>query len=237
MKEKNFTRLLWFGIALAIALWLTFAPGVQASERKGKSDPGVSVATTNSNSNANTNSNMNSATSTNVLTAGSASNSTTNTIQGSRAYAVSGGDMDINDCLATYGVGFGLWQGTHINALCEAERMNAQGNFLGAAKMKCSLSKFKRVFGRGQKCIDAVIVTGIFLIPAEQADHNLEEDAEYHEQIAEQKQIISIQQRELETVNERLETLEQRPPPKTAVSTAPGLSEQQRKEIEQVFKR
>ncbi len=77
----------------------------------------------------------------------------------SKVYALSGGDMDIDDCLATYSVVFGLFQGTNINRLCEAERLNSQGKYLSAAEMKCSLFRFKRIYGKGQKCIDAVIYT------------------------------------------------------------------------------
>lgn len=76
-----------------------------------------------------------------------------------RAYAFSGGDMDIRDCIATHAVLFGLWQGTHINKPCVALRMDAVGKYEEAAKMRCSMHSFKRVFGRGQKCIDAVILS------------------------------------------------------------------------------
>lgn len=80
-------------------------------------------------------------------------------ISGSRSYGLSGGDMDIRDCLATHSVLFGLWQGTHINAMCEATNMDRDGNYQGAAEMRCSTRKYRRTYGKGQKCIDAIIRT------------------------------------------------------------------------------
>ncbi len=80
-------------------------------------------------------------------------------IDGDRAFGigVSGGDMDIDDCLATHSILFGLWQGTHINTMCEAARMDRDGNYLSAAEMRCSTYKYRKVYGKGQACIDAVI--------------------------------------------------------------------------------
>ena len=69
-----------------------------------------------------------------------------------RAYSVGGGDMDINDCLATHSVLFGLWQGTHINKLCEADRLNRDGQYQAAAEMKCSVRSIRRIYGKN--CIE-----------------------------------------------------------------------------------
>ena len=74
-----------------------------------------------------------------------------------KTFALAGGDMDIRDCLATHSILFGLWQGTHINPLCEAQRLNAVGKYQAAAELKCSLWKFKRVYGKD--CINAVILS------------------------------------------------------------------------------
>lgn len=72
---------------------------------------------------------------------------------------LSGGDMDINDCLATHVILFGIWQGTHTNPYCEALRHDAEGNYQAAAEMRCSTRKYKKVYGKGKACIDAVIRT------------------------------------------------------------------------------
>ena len=79
------------------------------------------------------------------------------TYSGGRAYGFSGGDMDINDCLATHSVLFGLWQGTHVNKLCEADRLNRDGKYRAAAEMKCSVRAVRKVYGRG-KCVEAVML-------------------------------------------------------------------------------
>ncbi len=107
-----------------------------------------------------------------------------------RAYSVGGSDMDIRDCIATHAVLFGLWQGTHINKPCIAARMDAAGKYEEAAKMRCSMHSFKKVYGRGQKCIDAVILTAppdppeppatLTLTPPEEyEDDDDEDDREY----------------------------------------------------------
>ena len=82
---------------------------------------------------------------------------TGSTYSGSRAYGLSGGDMDINDCLATHSVLFGLWQGTHVNKLCEADRLNRDGKYKAAAEMKCSVRAVRKVYGRG-RCVEAVML-------------------------------------------------------------------------------
>ena len=105
-----------------------------------------------------------------------------NTVVGgdsSRVVAVGGGDMDIDDCLATHSIIFGLWQGTHVNALCEAVGMDRDGKYQGAAEMRCSTHKYRKVYGKGQKCIDAVIRTAP---PAAVIIESNEEDDDEHQQ-------------------------------------------------------
>jgi hypothetical protein len=92
-----------------------------------------------------------------VVMGGAQSSSNTTTVKGSKAFALSGGDMDIADCLSTYNVLFGLWQSTKMNKLCEAERLNQQGRYLEAAQMKCSIWGYRRVYGGRKECIGAVM--------------------------------------------------------------------------------
>jgi len=75
-------------------------------------------------------------------------------VSGARGYGLSGGDMDINDCLATHSILFGLWQGTHVNKLCEADRLNRDGRYQAAAEMKCSVRSVRKVYGA--RCVEAV---------------------------------------------------------------------------------
>ena len=66
---------------------------------------------------------------------------------GSRAYGFSGADMVINDCLATHSVLFGLWQNTHLNPACMADKLDSIGRHEEAAEMRCSIRRFKKVYG------------------------------------------------------------------------------------------
>ena len=110
----------------------------------------------------------------------------------SRVFAGSGGDMDINDCLATHSILFGLWQGTHTNPFCEADRMDRDGDYLGAAMMRCSTRKYKKVYGKGQSCVDAIILTAP-PPPAPLPQVIFEDDDEdYHEEL--QAQIVELEQ-------------------------------------------
>ena len=114
------------------------------------------------------------------------------------ALNMSGSDMDINDCLATHSVLFGIWQGTHVNPMCEAARLNAQGNYDAAAKLKCSTKKYRKVFGKGQVCIDAVI-----FIPPPEPVQVVEDDARYEALIEELAQIRVQQQEQQQQIEER----------------------------------
>lgn len=92
----------------------------------------------------------------------------------SKVLSVSGSGMEIRDCIATHALLFGLWQGTHINALCEAANMNANGQYLAAAKMKCSTKKFKKVYGNN--CIKAVILSAPPVVIIESEDDDEDDD-------------------------------------------------------------
>ncbi len=125
-----------------------------------------------------------------------------------RGYSVGGGDMDIDDCLATHSLLFGLWQGTHTNPYCEALRLDADGKYQAAAEMRCSTHKYRKVYGKGQVCIDAVIRTA-----PEKPENPGEDDVRFAQQ---QKELEYVQQ-QLATV---LETVEQRT---AAAKSAPRI--------------
>jgi hypothetical protein len=146
----------------------------------------------------------------------------------SRAFGLSGGDMDINDCLATHSVLFGFWQGTHVNKLCEAERLNREGRYQSAAEMKCSVRGIRRVYG--DDCIDSVILTA----PSEVVEVHLEDEEDWREEQA-QMQI---------DYDARIEQLEQtinKPAPKprvierTVVEKKPFLSDEKRAKLQAIL--
>jgi len=71
----------------------------------------------------------------------------------SRGYAVSGGDMDINDCLATESYLFGLYQRTKPNYLCMADKAQAKGELVRAAEFRCIYWGVRRAQGGKDECI------------------------------------------------------------------------------------
>jgi len=122
---------------------------------------------------------------------------------------VSGGDMDINDCLATHAVLWGIWQGTHINAMCEAAKMDRDGNYQGAAEMRCSSHKYKKVYGKGQECIDAVIRSAppvLEVLVGQVPDTDEDNDARY----AEQQEEIEFAREERASLVGQIDRLTQR---------------------------
>jgi len=102
-----------------------------------------------------------------------------------------GSDMEIGDCLATYSFLFGIWQNVKVNPLCEADKMDAQGNHQGAAEMRCSTHKYEKVYGKGQDCIDAVIYVSNNPEPAEVDEWDNKWEEKY---LAQQQEIEMIRE-------------------------------------------
>lgn len=97
----------------------------------------------------------------------------------SKVLSVSGSGMEIRDCIATHALLFGLWQGTHVNKPCIAARMNLAGRWQQAAELQCSMWSFKRAYGRGQKCIDAIIWTTPIAYDSPPPEDDDEDDERY----------------------------------------------------------
>jgi len=75
----------------------------------------------------------------------------------SYVFGFGGTDMEIRDCLATYSFLFGIWQNVKMDPLCEALRLQSEGNYQAAAEMRCSTRKYRKVYGKFQACVKAVI--------------------------------------------------------------------------------
>lgn len=117
-----------------------------------------------------------------------------------KVYSLGGSDMEINDCLATHSILFGLWQGTHTNPYCEANRMDARGDHQGAAEMRCSTHKYKKVYGKD--CIKDVIYTP----PAEPISVEPDEwDDEWEQKYVAQQQEIEMVREEAASKQSSLE--------------------------------
>lgn len=128
-----------------------------------------------------------------------------NTVKGDIGYhnkniSVSGSGMEIRDCIATHSILFGLWQGTHVNKSCEAERLNRDGLYQAAAEMKCSIRGVRGAYPKG-KCIEMVKLSAppAPLPPVVEDDDDEEEwreeqmamQIDYTAQIEELKQTIA----------------------------------------------
>ena len=112
-----------------------------------------------------------------------------------KAFSVGGGDMDINQCLATHSVLFGLWQGTHLNVMCVADGLDARGEHREAAEMRCSVRRFRKVYG--DNCVEDTMFKSTPPPPAVPTSGPLEE-------------VIIVQQAALEEHEEEYESLENR---------------------------
>jgi len=75
-------------------------------------------------------------------------------VGGSRSYGFGSTDVDINDCLSSYSLLFGLWQDVRVNPLCVAEKLNQAGKYEAAAVMTCSVRRVRKVYG--DDCIEKV---------------------------------------------------------------------------------
>lgn len=141
-------------------------------------------------------------------------------VSGSRAYGLSGGDMDINDCLATHSVLFGLWQSTHVNKLCVADQLNRDGQFRASAEMRCSVRAIRKVYPKGQ-CVESVMISAQPAPPPEPVAADIaedcceeEEDEETHWQEEQEWHDEQIQmQQEYDARIARLESRLNQPPP------------------------
>ena len=109
----------------------------------------------------------------------------------SRAYALSGGDMDINDCLATESYLFGLYQRTKPNYLCMADKAQARGELERAAEFRCIYWGVRRSQGGKEECIkrltyDNPIIEAVEVSRSPMLEDDDEDEREYHESLEEQ---------------------------------------------------
>ena len=104
-------------------------------------------------------------------------------IAGDRAYAVGGSsfDVDINQCLASKATNIVVvgWQTLKENPTCIADGLDARGNHVAAARVRCSSVKtIYQTFPDFEKCVTAVTMTAPPIPPTDTVrDH----DEESHE--------------------------------------------------------
>lgn len=121
-----------------------------------------------------------------------------------KVFSLSGSDMEINDCLATYSFLFGIWQNVKVNPLCEADKMDAQGNHQGAAEMRCSTHKYRKVYGKD--CVATVIyVPPVMIEPESKVSYVDEWEDDWEEKYVAQQQEIEMVREEAASKQSSLE--------------------------------
>jgi len=127
---------------------------------------------------------------------GGASIETTVGGDSTRLFSVGGSDMEISGCVATFSRLFGLWQDAKIvpdcEAMQEATRLDSEAQHLAAAKLRCGTKLYRKRLGKGQDCIDAVILDKPLAVPTLSGLYN--QAAQYDERYEQQQE----QQQELE---------------------------------------
>lgn len=115
-----------------------------------------------------------------------------------RLFSVGGSDMEISGCMATFSWVFGVRQFTKVvpdcEALREAIRLDSQGQHEAAAIMRCGTKLYRNRYGKGQGCIDAVILDNPLEVPnlsglynqAAQYDERYEQQQELEQKVEEQ---------------------------------------------------
>lgn len=101
-----------------------------------------------------------------------------------RAYGLSLGDVDINDCYRSFQVTV-LFQGSQLNYWCMADSLDAKGLHEAAALTRCKLDGYRKLFGDEDTCIAANTMTTLKILPENfnQSDDFKEDDEDYHEQL------------------------------------------------------
>ena len=135
-------------------------------------------------------------------------NQTTGDVVGGKTLALglSGADMDIRDCLATYSYLFGLVQRTRPNKLCVADQLQAVGKVYEAAQLRCSYFSIRRIYGGREECVSALIhenYVPIVEAPVVIYESDDEDDMEYE-----------LVQMELQHLKEQIQ---QAPPPQVVI--------------------
>jgi len=121
----------------------------------------------------------------------------------SRAFGLSGGDIDIAQSYRSYSVLFGLYQDTKVNPLELARQLVAEGYYQEAAELRCAPRTVYKALGGKEACIAKFSLPPLALPVAAEEDNWEEEEEEWHEEQMQMQQ----------DYDERIAQLEQRPAP------------------------
>lgn len=128
-----------------------------------------------------------------------------------RLFSVGGSDMEISGCLATFSWLFGVRQFTKVvpdcEALQEAGRLDSEGQHEAAAKMRCGTKLYRKRFGKGQACIDAIVLT------APKSNNPEDDDEEQTRYMAQQVELDYVQEQLMILVGQVEEQKQQRVEP------------------------
>jgi len=161
-----------------------------------------------------------------------------------RLFSVGGSDMEISGCLATFSWLFGVRQAAKLNPDCEAGkeavRLDKEGQHLAAAKMRCGTKLYRKRFGKGQACIDAVILDETLDVPnlaglynqAAQYDERYEQQQELEQQVEELAASNTVLQEQYEIL---IKKAVERPVTVQKNNPQPYLSDRQRAALKELF--
>lgn len=142
-----------------------------------------------------------------------------------KSYAVGMGDVDIAQCYRSWQ--FLVFQDSKVNYWCMADSLDARGLHEAAARTRCSLKAYSKLFDSNEACIAASVMIPA---PIEPMLEQPSEEEEFQRQWLEEQQELII---ELQT---KIESLEKKPErkaaPRTIIEQQPFLTEDKRAKLE-----
>ena len=93
----------------------------------------------------------------------------------SRAFGLGAGDVDIAQCYRSWSVI--LYQDSKPNLLCVADSLDAKGLHQAAARTRCSVRAYARVFDTQDQCV--LMSTVAPLVVSEPMPETVDDDDEY----------------------------------------------------------
>ena len=153
-------------------------------------------------------------------------NQTTGNVTNKGSFALGAGDVDIAQCYRSWSVI--LYQDSKPNLLCVADSLDAKGLYVAAARTRCSVKAYAKVFESVDECIELSTVEP-YVEPVAMPEPE-DDDEDYHE---EQQQAYAQDMAELES---RLGAVEsRRQTTKVTREVIPFLSEEKRAKLKAIL--
>ncbi len=150
-----------------------------------------------------------------------------------RSYGLSLGDVDINDCYRSYQV-LAVWQGSQKNRWCMADSLDAKGMHEAAAKVRCSLDGYRKLFGSHDECLALSTMPPMPTEPVVAAEPTVSEDDDDFQR--EQEEELAMLRADLEAKIQNLEHAQRTSPrvERRIIEQQPYLSDEQRSALREL---